>query len=199
MGDARLLAEGGDEALVGDQVLEVEAVFAIGIGEKLGISSKLASEPFGRLGDIGGVDRPVAARHMGVAGAVMTDGDAGIGEFANLIPTHDAMDTGVDRIRRNEQSEGKPRRFEPGPSLLIDRAIGVVDGNPDGLVGKRRAGAQRGDDIGQGQYAVAAGDEFLDLRLELIDPDVGRRQGILAEAVIHDDHGGSGGLDRRRG
>ena len=144
MGDARMLAERGDKAVLGDQSLKRVAVFAVRVSEKFRRTPEFIRKSPGRLGYIGGIDRPIAVRHVGVRSTMVADGNPVVGEFADLIPAHDAMGPGIDRIRRYEQGEGQARRLEPGPSLLIDRAIGVVDGYADGPERQAEAYARGG-------------------------------------------------------
>jgi len=82
----------------------------------------------------------------------------------------------------------------------MDGGKGVVDGDRHGLVGQRAAVPQGGDDLGQGQDGVAAVGQVGQVGAELLHADVRCRDGVLAEAMVHEDDGGRAlGRARRQG
>jgi hypothetical protein len=130
---------------------------------------------------------------------MVTDGNAGAHQVADLVPVHVAAQPLVHRIGGDEKGEGKARRLEARPSFGVDREVGVVDGKGDGAIGKRRLVAERGDDLGQRQNVVLSGSDLGKMRLELFDADIGGGDTSFAEAVIHEDHGRiASGTGRRR-
>ncbi|MEJ0071753.1 MAG: hypothetical protein WDO24_26880 [Pseudomonadota bacterium] len=85
--------------------------------------------------------------------------------------------------------KGKPGGAQPRPSLGVDRDMGIVDRDPDRVIGQLLAVAQRRHDLGHRQHGVAAAAQLLQMRRELVDRDRARRVGVVAEMLVGEDHG----------
>ena len=183
-----MLAEGGREPGLDNDVLHGETRLSIGIGEKLRPFSELGREPGIRFGEILGIAPGGGRGHVQMARGLAADGHPRPRQLPNLVPTHMFADLPVDGVGRHEQGEGKAGRREARPRLMVGREEGAIDGNPDGLVGQGLTALQGGADLRQGQHHVAPLLEFFQVSLELLDPDVGRAPRGFAEAVILEHH-----------
>ncbi len=199
-GGAGMLAEGGGEAGLGDGLPQGAAHLPVGIGEQRRRRSELGGEAPGGPGDVAALLRRRQPGHVGVGVAVVADGDQGIGgDLAQLRPAHVAGQAEVERLGGDEEGERQAERLEAWPGLAVDGERGVVDGDGDTALGQGLAVAQAGDDLGERQHPVGPGGQLRQVRLELLEPDRGGRQAVLAEAVVHQDGGAAAGRGLPRG
>ncbi len=114
----------------------------------------------------------------------------------DLVPGEIAPDTLIDAIGADEQSHGPSAPSKAWPGFGHHTAISIVGRQCHGAIRYRRPFLQCSHDPAERPDCETALFQYLQMCVELLQPDVRGRHPILAKAVISEDNGviGSGGL-----